>query len=101
MRICSKTEKCGRGQPESDVGDRRDLDRCVCDLADCTVLEIGLGKLVGVKVNRLDDERNREQAEADPDRPSLGRSHVLGINKPDSHCVLLAWLDAAAQQMVT
>jgi hypothetical protein len=26
---------------------------------------------------------------------------VLGINKPDSHCVLLAWLDAATQQMVT
>ena len=101
VRICSKTEKRGRGQPESDVRDRRDLDRCVSDLADCTVLEIGLGKLVGVKVNRLDDERNREQTEANPDRPALSRSHVLGIDTPDSHCVLHAWLDAAAQQMVT
>jgi hypothetical protein len=45
-----------------------------------------------VKVDRLDDERNREQAEASPDCPALSWTHVLGINTPDSHCVLLAWL---------
>ena len=101
MRICRKTEKCRRGQTESDVRDRRDLDRRVSDLADCTVLEIGLCNLVGVKVDRLDDKRNCEQAEANPDRPPLGGSHVLGINTADSHFVLLAWLDAAAQQIVT
>jgi hypothetical protein len=53
MGIGGNPKKGRPGQPESGVCDRRDLNRSMGELADCAVLDISLGKLIGVKVERL------------------------------------------------
>jgi hypothetical protein len=89
MGIGGNPKKGRPGQPESGVWDRCDLNRSMGELADCAVLDIGLGKLVGVKVERLYYECNREQAETYPHHPTLGWSQMRGITWPESHFGLL------------
>jgi len=71
------------------------------NLAHRTVLDVGLCKLVGMKVEGLYDKRDREQAEADSKRPALGWRQVCGITSPDSHFLdLLLQLDALGDKRV-
>ena len=72
MGIGREGDKCCPGQAEIDMRNRRDLDRRVRDLADCAMLDVGLRQLVGVKVERLRHQRDREKTKASPDCPALG-----------------------------
>ena len=64
---------------------RRHLDRRVRDLADCAMFDVGLRQLVGVKVERLRHQRDREKTETSPHCPAPGWSQVCRINGPDFH----------------
>ncbi len=46
-------------QAESDVSHRRDLNRRMGNLANHTVLDVGLRQLIGMKVERLRDKCDR------------------------------------------
>lgn len=89
MGIGGNAQKGCPGQSETDVWDRGNLHQRMGDLTDCTVLNVGLRKLVGVNVQGSYDQRDRKQNKARPNTPALGRSKTLGINLPDSHFGLL------------
>jgi len=85
MPIGGEAEKSGPGQTENKARNWRGLDGRVRDLADGTMLNVGLGKLVGMKMQRLQKQHPSEQAEANPEHPAPGWGQVGGINVPDSH----------------